>query len=104
MADALNELEQEFAGIRLQERDALMRGLGTGGEVLRQSIFEPQMDVSSFFERRSNPEISALLQLLGQQEAANLALQVAQLSGQNTGGGLVGQMNQQQLLQLLGYA
>ena len=107
IADALNELDTEFASIHQQERGQLMGLLGAGGQAMRGQVFDPMMDVSSFYERRSNPEISALLQLLGQQEALNAAQQVAQTGAQGAQqagvtGSTAGAVSQAQLLQLLG--
>jgi hypothetical protein len=82
LADALSDLEREFGTLRTQERQAAIGTLGAGGEALRTTTFEPSLDVASFFERRSVPEISALLQLLGQQEALNAAQQTAAIGAQ----------------------
>lgn len=111
IADAMEALDREFAALRVQERGAAAQTLGLTGQALREQTFEPSLDVASFFERRSVPEIGGLLQLLGQLEAANAAIQASQaqaLPGVFTGiaGGLVQPtgITQQQILRLLGLA
>lgn len=107
IADALNMLDQQFAATHVAERQALQQGLGQAGATQLATLFNPMMDVSSFYERRSSPEISALLQLLGQQEALNAAQQVAKTGAAGPGGvtgSTAGAVSQQQLLQLLGLA
>lgn len=90
LSDAITDIEQQIAQARTQERGAASNILGAAGQTLSQSVFGPQLEAASFFERRSNPEIQGLIQLLGQDMALKVAQAVAaQAAGpgfQNLGG------------------
>lgn len=85
LADAITDIEREMGIARTQERTAASGMLAQGGQTLAQSIFGPQMEAASFFERRSNPEIQALVQLLGQDMALKVAQAIA-AQGQGASG------------------
>jgi len=104
LADAYAQLEQQFAQTRLQERGALQQGLGMAGQTLTNTIYNPLMDLGAFFERRSNPEIQGLVQLLGQAEAQNTARDVATIGSGAGNQGIAANLSQQNLLRLLGLA
>lgn len=83
IADAFSALEKEFAQRRIGERAAGISMAEQGGNTLLNNVLFPQFELARFFEGRNVPELQPLLQLLGQQEALNVALATAQMGANN---------------------